>query len=60
MGVLTTVVFIYMFTPEYGETTVGNIGGVGIIVIALFIIGAILAAFFTRKEPMSEVQVVLA
>lgn len=60
MGVLTTVVFIYMFTPGYGETTVGNIGGVGIIVIALFIVGAILAAFFTRKEPMSEVQVVLA
>lgn len=48
MGVLTAIVFVYMFDTTYGETTIGNIGGVGIIVIVLFIIGAILASVFTK------------
>lgn len=48
MGVLTAIVFVYMFDASYGETTIGNIGGVGVIVIVLFIIGAILASVFTK------------
>lgn len=50
MGVLTIIVFAYMFTPDYGETSINNIGGVGIIVIVLFIIGFILSMMFTRKS----------
>lgn len=55
MSILTVIVFIYMFTPDYGETTVGSVGGVGVIVIALFIIGAILSVFFTRKKTVTKV-----
>ena len=50
MGVLTAIVFVYMFDASYGETTIGNIGGVGVIVIVLFVIGAILATVFTKNS----------
>lgn len=50
MSVLTLIVLVAMFTPDYGETVIFGVGGVGVIVIVLAVIGVIASLFFVNRE----------
>ncbi|MCK6096242.1 hypothetical protein KZX06_07555 [Micrococcus sp. EYE_162] len=53
MGLITAAALVTMFDPEYGETRIGDVGGVGLLAVGFTALGVALAVLVVRGRGAS-------